>query len=109
MKCEYCEKSIRQGDILHGIKYGTLTHNGFKPAQDSSVTVLCGQCANQIYRLVYSSLDSGKPTYPTLLKMYDDLKASMKNGYKLIQAISKLPVQDQTAIERLITICKESK
>ncbi|GAW68758.1 hypothetical protein GPEL0_01f5236 [Geoanaerobacter pelophilus] len=41
--------------------------------------------------------------------MYDDLKASMKNGYKLIQAISKLPVQDQTAIERLITICKESK
>lgn len=108
MKCEYCGKALRRGDMVHGIKYGALTATGFMAAKDSALTVVCGPCGNQIYQLVYFTLERGKPTYPILFKMYDELKASMKNGYKLIQAMSKLPVQDQSAIQRLITICKEA-
>lgn len=106
MNCEYCGKVLRKGDMVHGIKYGGMTTTGFKPAQDSAVTVLCGPCGNQIYRLVYSSLDRGKLDHPAIFKLHSELVALMKNGWKLIRAISKLPVQDQTAIQRLIDICK---
>ena len=109
MTCEYCGKSLRRGDTVHGIRYGSLAGNGFIPARDSAVTVICGPCGNQIYRVVYSSLDRGKLDHPAIFKLYSELGTLMKNGWKLIQAISKLPVQDQTALQRLITICKESK
>lgn len=107
--CEYCGRQLRHGDTIHGIKYGTLTGSRFVPAKDSAVTVICGPCGNQIYRLVYSSLNRGKLDHPAIFKLHSELVTLMKNGWKLIQAISKLPAQDQTAIQRLITICKESK
>lgn len=108
MKCEYCGKTLRQGDTVHGLKYGSLVFIGFMPAKDSAVTVMCGPCGEMVFSLVYAKHDPGKPTYPALFKIYHELTDLMRNGYKLIEGISKLPVSDQTAIQRLITVCKQS-
>ena len=108
MKCEFCGKWMRQGDIVHGIKYGTLASTGFIPARDSAVAVLCEECGNRICRLVYASLDEGKIAYPVIFKMVTDLTTLMKNGYKVIQAISTLPAREQSALQRLISACKET-
>jgi transcription elongation factor Elf1 len=104
-KCEYCDKQLREGDTIHGIKHGALTSTGFVAAQDSAVTVICGPCGEKVYNLVYGSLDSSLG-YPAIFDMYTDLITVMKNGYKLIQAIAKLPVADQRAIQHMIESCK---
>ena len=109
MNCEYCGKALRNGDTIHGIKYGSLANGGFVPAKDSAVTVICGPCGTMILNVVYGKYDPAKPSYPALYKIYEELTSCMKNGYKLIQAISKLPSSDIAAIKRLTTICKESK
>ena len=107
-KCEYCGKQLREGDTIHGIKYGTLASSGFIPAKDSAVTVICGTCGNMLYGFIYASLEQSKPTYPALYRTYEELTKCLKNGYKLIQAISKLPVSDQSALQRLIATCKQA-
>lgn len=107
MKCEYCGRSLREGDTIHGIKYGTLTSTGFKPALDSAVTVICGTCGNKVYQMVYSSLDNGTLSYPTILKMVTELTSLMKNGYKLIQHIASLPATDQRALYHLVTSSRQ--
>jgi hypothetical protein len=104
--CEYCGERLSQGDTIHGLKYGILTVTGFKAAQDSGVTVICGACGEKVYRLVYGSLDTGGLGYPAIFDMYTDLITVMKNGYKLIQAIAALPVAEQLAIQHVITLCK---
>lgn len=109
MKCEYCGRAIRQGDTIHGIKYGTLTGTGFKAASDSAVTVICGPCGGKVYQYVYSSLDNRALTYPTIMRMVTDLTSLMKNGYKLIQSIANLPASDQKALHHLVITCKESR
>lgn len=109
MKCEYCNRTLRQGDTVHGIKYGSLASSGFVPAEDSAVTVICGPCGNKVYRFVYASLDEGKIAYPIIFNMVNELATFMKNGYKMIQAISKLPAREQIAIQRLIAVCKETR
>ncbi len=109
MKCEYCGRALRQGDTIHGLKYGTLTGTGFKPASDSAVTVICGPCGNRVYQMVYSSLDTRSLTYPTIFKMVTELSALMKNGYKLIQNIASLPSSDQKALQHLVTTCKQAE
>lgn len=103
--CEYCGRTLRQGDTIHGIKYGTLTTTGFKAAQDSAVTVICGDCGMLFNQIIYSYLDRDKLKYPTIFKMYRELKASMENGYKVIQSIAKLPRASQQALQHLIAIC----
>ena len=69
MKCEYCGRQIRQGEVTHGIRYGTIdnSHEAFIPAKDSAITVICGPCGEKVYRLVYMSLRNmpNKPTYKT--------------------------------------------
>ena len=107
--CEYCGSKLRPGDTVHGLKYGSLASSGFVPARDSAITVMCGPCGEKIYRLVYASLDLNKPTYPALYKTYEELTKCLKNGYKLIQAISKLPVSDHSALQRIITTYNEAK
>lgn len=109
MKCEYCGRGLTQGDTIHGIKYGTLTSNGFKAASDSAVTIICGSCGNKVYQYVYSSLDNRALAYPTIFKMVTDLSTLMKNGYKLIQQIASLPSSDQRALQHLVTTCKTSE
>ncbi|TGU71187.1 hypothetical protein E4633_12635 [Geomonas terrae] len=107
MKCEYCGRTLREGDTIHGLKYGTLTHSGFKAASDSAVTVICGTCGNKVYQMVYSSLDTRALSYPTMLKMVTELTSLMKNGYKLIQHIASLPATDQRALYHLVTSSKQ--
>jgi len=107
--CEYCGKTLRVGDTVHGLKYGSLAHSGFIPAKDSAVTVICGPCGEKVYQIVYSYLDEGKITYPAVFNMYNELSTLMKNGYKLIQSIAKLPRADQQALQHLITTCKSSR
>ena len=107
--CEHCGKLLRQGDTIHGIKYGTLTNTGFMAAKDSAVSVICDDCGNKVYRFVYASLDEGKIAYPAIFKMVTDLTTLMKNGYKLIQNIAKLPASDQKALQHLVISCKQSK
>ena len=109
MNCEYCNRSLLPGDMVHEIKYGSLASSGFISAKDSAISVVCGQCGNMLLRLVYAKYDPAKPTYPTMFKMYEELASCMKNGFKLIQAISKLPSSDLSALKRIISICKESK
>ena len=109
MKCEYCGKALRQGDTVHGIKYGTLTTTGFKAASDSAVTVICESCGNKVYQVVYSSLDNRALTYPTIFRMVTELTTLMKNGYKMIQSIANLPASDQKALQHLVTSCKQTK
>lgn len=81
MRCECCGRQLGQGDIIHGVKYGTLTSAGFKPASDSAVTVICGSCGEKVYQYVYSSLDNRALSYPTIFKMVTELTSLMKNGY----------------------------
>jgi len=106
MNCEYCNRTLRHGDLIHGIKHGSLTSSGFIPARDAAVTVLCSDCSKKVYSLVYSSLDGGKIAYPGIFNMYNELTILMKNGYKMIQAIAKLPAQEQRAIQHMIESCK---
>lgn len=98
-----------QGDTIHGLRYGTLTATGFKTAQDSAVTVICDDCGTMVYQIVYSYLDRDKLKYPLIFKMYTDLKASMENGYKLIQLIATLPRESQQALQHLVIAYKSSK
>jgi len=109
MKCEFCGKRMKQGDVVHGIKYGTLTSTGFMAAKDSAVSVICDDCGNKVYRFVYASLDDGKIAYPAIFKMVTDLAALMKNGYKMIHSIATLPASDQKALQHLVSSCKQSK
>ena len=109
MKCEFCGKRMKQGDVVHGIKYGTLTSTGFMAAKDSAVSVICDDCGNKVYRFVYASLDDGKIAYPAIFKMVTDLTTLMKNGYKTIQSIANLPASDQKALQHLVTSCKQTK
>jgi len=106
MKCEWCNKALRRGDTVHGLKYGSLACSGFAPAKDSAVTVICGPCGEKVYQLVYASLDKGTLAYPVIFKMYNELTTLMKNGYKLISAISKLPAKEQHALRHLVESCK---
>lgn len=106
--CEFCRRLLRQEDTIHGIKYGTLTSTGFMAAQNSAVTVICGPCGNMLYGFIYASLDQNKPTYPALYRTYEELTKCLKNGYKLIQAISRLPVSDQSALQRIIATYKQA-
>lgn len=108
MKCEFCNRTMKQGDILHGVKHGRLTTTGFKSDRDAAVTVICGPCGNIILNVVHAKYDPAKPSYPALYRVYEELTACMKNGYKLIQAISKLPSSDIAAIKRLTTIYKQA-
>jgi len=109
MKCEYCGRIMRPGDIIHGIKYGTLTSTGFRAAQDSAVVVICEPCGNKVCQYVYSSLDNRTLAYPVIFKMVTELTSLMKNGYKLIQKIASLPASDQRALQHLVTSCKQTK
>jgi len=107
--CEFCGKRLKHGDTIHGIKYGTHTSTGFMAAKDSAVTVICGDCGNLVCQIVYSYLDREKLRYPVIFKLYADLKASMENGYKVIQSIAKLPRESQQALQHLIAISKSSR
>ncbi|WP_136525725.1 hypothetical protein [Geomonas ferrireducens] len=107
MKCEYCGRILRPGDIIHGIKYGTLTSIGFEAASDSAVTVICGPCGNKVYQIVYSSLDDRVLTYPTILKMVPELTSLMKDAYRLVQAIASLPASDQRSLQHLLSTSKD--
>ena len=107
MKCELCGRTLREGDTIHGIRYGMLTSTGFKVAQDSAVVVICEPCGNKVHQYVYSSLDNRALAYPIIYKMVTDLTSLMKNGYKLIQNIAKLPAPDQRALYHLIDSVKE--
>jgi hypothetical protein len=110
MNCEYCGKTLKQGDVIHGIKYGSLGYDGkFKAAIDSAPTTLCGPCGNQICRFVYASLDEGKIAYPVIFNMVSELTSFMKNGYKLIQMIARLPAREQHALQHMIESCKSSR
>lgn len=109
MICEYCNRTLKPGDTVHGLKYGTLTTSGFKAAKDSAVTVICGDCGTLLYQIVYSYLDHDKLKYPVMFKMYMELKASMDNGYKLIQNIAQLPRESQQALQHLIATSKQTK
>ncbi|WP_224961836.1 hypothetical protein [Geomonas subterranea] len=109
MKCEYCGRTLREGDLVHGIKYGTLTATGFKAAKDSAEVVICEPCGNKVYQYLYSTLDSKALAYPVIFKMVAELSSLVKNGYKLIQNISQLPAPDQQALQHLITSCKSAQ
>jgi hypothetical protein len=109
MNCEYCNLTLRQGDLVHGIKHGSLASSGFIPAKDAAVTILCNDCSREIYSLVYASLDKEQTAYTVIFNMYNELTILMKNGYKLIQSIAKLPKADQQALQHLIAISKSSR
>jgi hypothetical protein len=107
--CERCGRKLRQGDIIHGIKYGTLTSTGFKAASDSAVTVICGSCGAKAMEYVYSLLDTKALAYPTIFKMVAELSSLMKDGYRLIQNIANLPSSDQRALHHLVISCQQTK
>ena len=107
--CEFCNRTLRPGDTVHGLKYGCLASSGFMPAKDSAVTVICGPCGEKVYQIVYGYLDQGRIAYPAVFNMYNELSTLMKNGYKVIQAIAKLPRADQQSLQHLIAICKSSR
>ena len=58
MRCEYCGSTLRPGETVHGIKFGTEDshYNVFLPARDSAWTVICNDCGEKIYRLIYANL-----------------------------------------------------
>lgn len=71
MRCEYCKKMICQGDIAHGIRYGTVDvfKEIFLPAQDSAFTVICESCGNLLCKLIYAKLNINPAIYKTFSKI----------------------------------------
>ena len=67
MRCEYCTRKLGQREIAHGIRYGTadVTTDVFIPDRDSSPTILCNHCAENILKLIYSKLDRTNTYQPT--------------------------------------------
>jgi protein-arginine kinase activator protein McsA len=106
--CEYCGRTLRVGETLQGIRYGTLAASGFKPACDCAEVIICESCGSRLSQYVYSSLDTCALPYPTIFKMVTELSSLMRNGYLLIHNIGKLPTTDQLALQHLITACKEA-
>lgn len=107
--CERCGRTLKQGDIIHGIKYGTLISSGFQAANDSAVTVICEPCGAKALEYVYSSLDTTALSYPTIFRMVAELSSLMKDGYRLIQNIAKLPSTEQRALHHLVISCQKTK
>jgi hypothetical protein len=72
MNCEYCNRTLRPGDMVHGIKHGSVPEfkGEFVPARDAAYTVLCSLCSQRLYRLIYSELNTTiNPTlYRTLTR-----------------------------------------
>jgi hypothetical protein len=95
--------------MVHGINYGSFAGSGFVRAKDSATTVICDRCGNQIFSLIYCQYEHRRPAYSVFYKMYEELASCMKNGFKLIHAISKLPVADLAVLQRVIITCKDSK
>ncbi len=60
LRCEYCGVTIRQGEVVHGFKHGSIDgyNQVFLPAKDSAWTIICGSCGEKVYRLIYSSLST---------------------------------------------------
>ncbi|GFE57401.1 hypothetical protein AOG1_12810 [Geobacter sp. AOG1] len=60
MKCELCNKTIRPGEIAHGIRYGTADGETdvFLPARDSAWSVTCSFCGDMVLKLIYAKLKS---------------------------------------------------
>jgi hypothetical protein len=73
------------------------------------VTVICGPCGNQVYRFVYASLDERRLAYPVIFNLVNELTSLMRNGYRLILSISKLPAREQAALKLLVASCKDAK
>jgi hypothetical protein len=59
MRCECCNKVIQQYETAHGLKYGSVdsVHDVFLPARDSACSVLCSQCGEMMFKLIYSKLN----------------------------------------------------
>ena len=83
---------------MHGVRHGSLACSGFAPAKNSAEVVICDQCGDMLLKLVYAKYEPAKPSYPAMFKVYEELSSCMKNGWKLIPAISKLPVSDNSCI-----------
>ncbi len=74
MRCEYCNKIIKQGDLAHGVKHGTTDHHQelFLPARDSAWTVICDQCAEMLCKLIYAKFRN--TVNPTLYKTLTQIR-----------------------------------
>lgn len=70
MRCELCNNSILPGEIVHGIRYGSLDqeHQLFLPNKESAITVICALCGEKIYRQIYSRLNTSID--PTIYKTF---------------------------------------
>ncbi len=69
MRCECCGTTIRQGEVVHGFKYGSIDgyNEVFMPAKDSAWSVICGPCGEMVYRLIYAKLNNvTKPIHPAI-------------------------------------------
>ena len=71
---------LKQGDTVHGIKYGSLAGSGFISSKDSGVTMICGPCGNMLLKLLYVKYEQAKPSYPAMFKVYEELSSCVKNG-----------------------------
>lgn len=71
MNCEFCKRKIRNGELVHGIRYGTADgyNQAFLPARDSAWTVICEQCGEMLYKIIYAKLRTTS-TNPTLHKTF---------------------------------------
>jgi len=58
MRCELCGKSIDNGEVVSGYRYGEVDNimEVFIPARDSAWMVICKKCSEKINQIVYSEL-----------------------------------------------------
>lgn len=58
MKCELCGKSIGNGEVVSGYRYGEVDNimEVFIPARDSAWIVICRKCSEKVYWMIYSEL-----------------------------------------------------
>lgn len=59
MKCEFCGKSINDGEVVCGYKHGEVDNimEVFIPSRDSAWIVICGKCSQKLYQIIYSDLN----------------------------------------------------
>ncbi len=61
MRCEYCNKILRQQETAHAVRFGTvdLVREVFIAAKESAPSIICQSCGEMLLKMLYIRLGKG--------------------------------------------------
>lgn len=71
MRCELCGKSINDGEVVSGYRYGEVDNimEVFIPARDSAWMVICGKCNERMLQSAFSDQNPNTNMYTRVHKI----------------------------------------